>query len=128
MKSITWPLILSVALTIATAAPVASQDEQPPLQAVIAQHWSEFLGHTVGGPAVDHARYQVIEFGDFECPQCCKIRPTIDRLVSPSGDATKAHDAGAKVSLYFIPRPFPQLRHHGHSIEAAEAAISAASM
>ena len=55
----------------------------------------------------------LVEFGDFQCPSCGAVEPTIERLLSEYGD---------KISFVF--RNFP-LQQHANAQAAAEAAEAA---
>jgi protein-disulfide isomerase len=58
----------------------------------------------------------VMEYGDFECPNCGQAAPAVKLLLE--------HFAG---KVRFIFRHFPDKSLHSHAIEAAEAAESAGS-
>jgi len=77
--------------------------------------WKQVMAHTVGGPkGRAAARYTVVEFGDFACPQCALIHRQFDSLPTV-----------APVCLYFVNRPFPKLRGHENALVAAEASLAA---
>jgi protein-disulfide isomerase len=65
------------------------------------------------GPA--HARVTVVEYGDFECPNCKQAAPAVKLLVAEFGDR-----------LRFVFRHFPLEEVHPHALNAAQAAESAA--
>lgn len=65
------------------------------------------------GPA--HARVSVVEYGDFECPNCKQAAPAIKLL---------AHEFAPDVRLAY--RHFPLESVHPHALMAAEAAECAA--
>jgi protein-disulfide isomerase len=75
---------------------------------------------TVPPNAVDHsvgphdARVTVVEYGDFECPNCKQARPAVKLMLD--------HHAG---QVRFIFRHFPLEEVHPHAVNAAEAAESA---
>jgi protein-disulfide isomerase len=64
--------------------------------------------HTVG-PA--HATVTVVEYGDFECPNCKQAAPAVKLLLH--------HFAGR---IRFVFRHFPLEEVHPHALSAAEAA------
>jgi len=61
------------------------------------------------------AQYSLVEFGDFQCPQCGKMEPEIFGFVSKNRD---------KLNMYFVHRPFPGM--HKYALDAAEASQVAA--
>jgi protein-disulfide isomerase len=63
----------------------------------------------VRGPA--SAAVTLVEYGDFECPQCGAARPIIARIADTFGDR-----------LRFVFRNFPLTNTHPHAQRAAEAA------
>jgi protein-disulfide isomerase len=82
----------------------------------LAAEWPQIVAHAAA-PARGRAstRYTIVEFGDFQCPQCGKVRPLLEGLLQkyPS-----------EVNLLFIHRPFPQL--HQWAIPAGKASEIAA--
>jgi protein-disulfide isomerase len=64
------------------------------------------------GPA--HALVTVVEYGDFECPNCKQAAPAVKLLLK--------HFAGR---IRFVYRHFPLEEVHPHALRAAEAAESA---
>ena len=46
------------------------------------------------------ARYTLAEFGDFQCPQCGKARPMLEKMLAQSPD---------QVNMIFVHRPFPDM-------------------
>lgn len=90
---------------------------------------SESENAGLGGPrlmlpvgARDHARgdesapVTLVEYGDFECPQCRQAFPIVQRVGETFGD-----------QLRFVYRHFPLTNVHPHAQRAAEAAEWAAS-
>jgi protein-disulfide isomerase len=67
--------------------------------------------HSIG-PA--HASVVVVEYGDFECPNCKQAAPAVKLLLR--------HFVGR---IRFIYRHFPLEEVHPHALQAAEAAESA---
>jgi len=64
-----------------------------------------------GPPLGDaHAPVSIVEFSDFTCPFCQRVKPEIDAYV---------HDNPQRVRLYY--KPFP-IASHPHAMEAAIAA------
>jgi protein-disulfide isomerase len=82
----------------------------------IQANYNDFLASAdeppLGNP---HADYTLVEFGDYQCPMCAKLRTTVRDLV----DASRGH-----LRLYFV--TFPLIHAHQNSEIAAEAADSAA--
>jgi protein-disulfide isomerase len=69
--------------------------------------------HSVGP---EDAPVTVIEYGDFECPNCKQAAPAVKLLLE--------HFPG---KIRFIFRNFPVKERHPHAVDAAEAAESAGS-
>ena len=63
----------------------------------------------VRGP--ESAPVTLVEYGDFECPQCAAAYPIVGRVVDTFGDR-----------LRFVFRHFPLTNSHPHAQHAAEAA------
>jgi len=69
----------------------------------------------------DHARgpadapVTLVEYGDYECPNCLSVFPILKRLSQEMGN-----------KLRFVFRHFPQDRVHPHAAAAAEASEAAA--
>jgi len=68
--------------------------------------------HTIG-PA--HAPVTVVEYGDFECPNCKQAAPVVKLLLTRFRER-----------MQFVYRHFPLENVHPHALDAAEAAESAA--
>jgi protein-disulfide isomerase len=68
--------------------------------------------HVRGG---ESARVTLVEYGDFECPQCGQAFPIVERLIGAFGDR-----------LRFVFRNFPITTAHPHAQHAAEEAEWAA--
>jgi protein-disulfide isomerase len=68
--------------------------------------------HVEGDP---HARYTLVEYGDYECPACGSLFQTIRQLHAQFGD---------NIRLVF--RHYPLSGIHPHAEQAAEAAEAAA--
>lgn len=69
------------------------------------------VDHSVGPP---DARVTVVEYGDFECPNCKQARPAVKLMLDRHAGRVR-----------FIFRHFPLEEVHPHAINAAEAAESA---
>jgi protein-disulfide isomerase len=67
--------------------------------------------HAIGPP---HARVTVVEYGDFECPNCKQAAPAVKLLLE--------RFAGR---IRFVFRHFPLEEVHPHALQASEAAESA---
>jgi len=82
----------------------------------LAGQWPQIVAHAAA-PARGRAatRYTIAEFGDFQCPQCGKVRPLLETLLQKYPD---------EVNLLFIHRPFPRL--HQWAIPAGRASEIAA--
>ncbi|HEY7890090.1 MAG TPA: DsbA family protein [Steroidobacteraceae bacterium] len=70
------------------------------------------IDHIVGP---DHARVTVVEYGDFECPNCKQAAPAVKLLLERFAERVR-----------FVYRHFPQETLHPHALRAAEAAECAA--
>lgn len=68
-------------------------------------------GHIQGPPS---AVVTLVEYGDYQCPLCGDVSPTIHRLEKHFGD-----------QLRFVFRNFPQTRIHAYAQPAAEATEAA---
>lgn len=79
--------------------------------------WPEIVAHAAAPPRGNpHARYTMAEFGDFQCPQCGKVYPMLEKLLKEYPD---------QANLIFVDRPFPDI--HRWAIPASTAAQIAAS-
>jgi protein-disulfide isomerase len=67
--------------------------------------------HTMGPP---NASYQLVEYGDYECPYCGAAHPIVKSVQHRMGD-----------SLLFAYRHFPLTQVHPHAEHAAEIAEAA---
>jgi protein-disulfide isomerase len=63
----------------------------------------------------EDARVTLVEYGDFECPQCAAAFPIVGRILDTFGDR-----------LRFVFRHFPLTNSHPHAQHAAEAVEVAA--
>lgn len=68
--------------------------------------------HTIGPP---HAPVTIVEYGDFECPNCKQASPVVKLLLNRFRER-----------IQFVYRHFPLEEVHSHALHAAEAAESAA--
>ena len=100
------------------------QESVPPqFNAVtFAQKWPDITAHVAAPPqGPPTAPFTMVEFGDFQCPQCAKMRPALEGLVQRSS---------GRVNLYFVHRPFPVdnagRAMHKYAMVAAEASLAAA--
>ncbi len=90
----------------------------------MAAQWPEIVAHAAAPPRGNpQARYTVVEFGDFQCPQCGIVRPSLEKLL--------AHNA-AQANLIFVHRPFPFYNDgtvmHQWALPSAQASQAAASV
>lgn len=69
------------------------------------------VDHLRGG---SHAQVTVVEYGDFECPNCAQAQPAVQLLLSRFGGRVQ-----------FAYRHFPLEEVHPHALLAAQAAESA---
>jgi len=76
----------------------------PPLATPVGPH-----DHARGGG--EHARVTLVEYGDYECPQCAQAYPIVQDLQDKLGE-----------QLRFVFRHFPITSAHPHAQRAAEAA------
>ncbi len=70
------------------------------------------LDHVLGSPS---ARVTLVEYGDYECPNCLRAFPMVQDL---------QHAMGHR--LRFVFRHFPLVDRHPYALRAAEAAEAAA--
>jgi protein-disulfide isomerase len=66
------------------------------------------VDHIRGGP---HAQVAVVEYGDFECPNCRQAHPAVQLLLARFGGRVQ-----------FVFRHFPLEEVHPHALLAAQAA------
>lgn len=96
--------------------PDAGDKRPPPPVTVSAAQWPQVIAHAAaparGNP---QTRYTIAEFGDFECPQCGRVRPLIETLLQKYP---------TQINLIFVHRPFPNI--HGWALTTAQAAQIAA--
>jgi protein-disulfide isomerase len=93
----------------------ASQPLQMPREERINKNWSALLSKAAGPPRGNpKAAWTLVECGDFECPNCGKAKPIIEKFVDQSG---------GRINLYFV--NFPITARHKHAEEAAEASLAA---
>ena len=63
--------------------------------------WPQIVAHAAAPPRGSAgARYTLAEFGDFQCPQCGKARPMLEKMLT---------QYPAQVNLIFLHRPFPEM-------------------
>ena len=79
--------------------------------------WPQIMAHAAA-PARGSAgaRYTIAEFGDFQCPQCGKARPVLEKMLA---------QYPAQVNLIFVQRPLPP-RVHEWAFPSGQAAEVAA--
>jgi protein-disulfide isomerase len=70
------------------------------------------VDHRIGP---EHAPVTVVEYGDFECPNCKQAAPAVKQLLTRHGNR-----------LRFVYRHFPLEMVHPHALAAAEASECAA--
>ena len=70
------------------------------------------IDHAIGP---DHAPVTVVEYGDFECPNCKQAAPAVKLLLERFPERVR-----------FVYRHFPQEALHPHALRAAQTAESAA--
>jgi protein-disulfide isomerase len=66
------------------------------------------VDHVIGS---EHARVTVVEYGDFECPNCKQAAPAVKLLLDRFAERVR-----------FAFRHFPLAEVHAHALAAAEAA------
>lgn len=97
----------------------------PPLDAKkMAAQWPQIVAHAAAPPRGNpQARYTVAEFGDFQCPQCGAVRPSLEKFL--------AQNTG-QANFIFVHRPFPFYINgtvmHKWAMPSAQASQAAASM
>jgi protein-disulfide isomerase len=72
---------------------------------------AEGVGPTDHSRGPDHAPIVLVEYGDFECPNCKQAAPTVEMLLRRFEEQVR-----------FVFRHFPLLDVHPHALAAAEAA------
>jgi protein-disulfide isomerase len=87
-----------------------------PKLAVLATRWPEIVARAAAPPRGNpHVPYTMAEFGDFQCPQCGRVRPFLEHLLARYPK---------QVNMIFVHRPFPNI--HPYALAAAEASDVAA--
>jgi protein-disulfide isomerase len=112
-----WLVILGGLYALITHVNLPGAPAQPPAPiklpkltaANLQAHWTEIVAHAPNAP------YTMVEFGDFQCPQCGKMRPVIEKMLAQSG---------GKANLMFLHRPFANL--HKWAMDSGEASLAAA--
>ncbi len=89
----------------------------------MAAQWPEIVRHAAAPPRGNpQARYTLVEFGDFQCPQCGAVRASLERFLTQNV---------AQANLLFVHRPFPFYNDgtvmHKWALPSAQAAQAAAS-
>jgi len=78
--------------------------------------WPQIIAQAAAPPRGNaQARYTLAEFGDFQCPQCGKARPVLEKMLT---------DQPALVNLIFLHRPFPSI--HEWALPSGQASEIAA--
>ncbi len=78
--------------------------------------WPQIMAQAAAPPRGSaDARYTLAEFGDFQCPQCGKARPLLEKMLA---------QYPAQANLIFLHRPFPSL--HQWALPSGRAAEIAA--
>lgn len=78
--------------------------------------WPQVVANAAAPPlGTAGTRYTLAEFGDFQCPQCSKARPLLEKLLA---------QYPAQVNLIFVHRPIPSI--HEWAMPAGQAAEIAA--
>ncbi|MEO7718699.1 MAG: thioredoxin domain-containing protein [Capsulimonas sp.] len=118
-----WIVILaglSYAISRMSSKDVEQQQQKPPPSKfnadVVVKRWPEIMKHVAAparGPA--NAAYTIVEFGDFQCPQCGTMRPVVEKGLA---------DSKGQANLYFVHRPIPQI--HKFAMASAQASAAAA--
>ncbi len=104
------------------AAPAVSAPTLDPKK--MTAQWPQIVAHAAAPPRGNpQARYTVAEFGDFQCPQCGAVRPSLEKLLAQNA---------AQANLIFVHRPFPFYNDgtvmHKWALPSAQAAQAAASI
>ncbi len=113
-------LAVTAVLAVAAGTPafvlLARSNPLPPLPPPPIEKLAEHLfhpdSHTAGSPG---ASVTVVEFGDFQCPVCGTMQPTVRAIRTKYGD-----------QIRFVFRQFPIEVLHMHAESAAEASECAA--
>jgi len=85
-------------------------------EATMQRNWAKLIKACPSAPAGNpHAKWTVLEVGDFQCPNCGDAEPLITRTMAESN---------GKAKMYFL--NFPITNAHPHALVAAEAGEAAA--
>ena len=90
----------------------------------MAAQWPQIVAHAAAPPRGNpQARYTVAEFGDFQCPQCGAVRPSLEKFLAQNA---------AQANFIFVHRPFPFYTDgtvmHKWALPSAQASQAAASV
>lgn len=127
-----WLCVLCV-LAFAISHFGGTEEGAPPVSAVsapmlnmkkMATKWPQIVAHAAAVPRGNpQARYTLAEFGDFQCPQCGAIRPSLEKFLARNA---------AQANLIFVHRPFPFYNDgtvmHQWALPSAQASEAAASV
>jgi protein-disulfide isomerase len=96
----------------------ASKEHFPPpnidMQSV-SKNWKNIMADAAAPPrGPKNARYTLVEFGDFQCPQCGRAKPVVDQLLATYPD---------KINEAFVQVPLDNI--HQFAMQAAVAAAAA---
>lgn len=111
-------VIVWVKLSV-SPAPIrgVTPDPRPRVEGkTLAARWPEIVAHAAAPPrGRPNTPYTIAEFGDFQCPQCGKVRPLLEALLKKYPD---------QVNLIFLHRPIPNL--HQWALASSQASEIAA--
>jgi len=105
-------ILVATLVIIVGGAFVFSSKSKPPTQVVTEPERLVRASSPILGPA--DAKVTIVEFGDFQCPACGALYPTLKQLKEKNKDK----------SVRFVYRHFP-LSNHEFALPAAEAAVEA---
>ena len=81
----------------------------------VQKEWSALIASAPPARGPANAQYQMIEIGDFQCPNCGRMKPLAEALLTQSR---------GKLKLYFV--NWPLTRIHPYALGAAQAGDAAA--
>lgn len=125
--AIVWIAVIIVLFAVVNKFQPGGQDDQvpqgnsaaatpQPADADLAKAWSSIIKQSLVPPLGNRAaKFTIVEFGDFQCPQCGEARTHLE------DEVTASHGT---MCLYFFNRPL--VRPHPFALAAAEAAYIAA--
>src|SRR5262245_42833226 len=107
-------VIIAAVLTVAIGAGILMFRSARPQQPLVTQAPASSPAATPGAATSPKAYVTIEEFGDYQCPPCGNLHPTLKTLKDEYGNRIR-----------FVFRHFPLTQIHKHALEASYAAAAA---